>query len=127
MPEVPRRVRYRMTRSRDYRVVVANGAIGGLGANGIIHLDFYLERGIQHEETLVDIDPSKRSVSAEVPAKVADEPVIVRESQVGLVVTPETALALAQWLMGQVERSQAPQAEAEDKDAEGLQSNTVPQ
>jgi hypothetical protein len=97
MADKPQSIRYKFTRAPDYRVLAANGAWGAIATNGIITVDFYVER-IANPETIVQYLEGDRAGQEE---RIPGEPecLIEREAQVGLILTPDTARAIGQWLI----------------------------
>jgi hypothetical protein len=95
-----KRIVYRYEKHPQYRVVFANGAIGGATPRGDVKFDLFLEYLEVPEETVHSLTPD--GIGPEVERSPKDSP-FTRQSQVGVVMSPGQAKALAYWLMGQVE------------------------
>jgi hypothetical protein len=82
-------------RSRDYKAVPATGAWGGPTPNGMIAVDFFLERSdLPTEETII-LDDQTNTARVE-PSK---DPDMVREVECGILVRPEAAYAIGRFLI----------------------------
>ncbi len=96
----PRRIRYRYVKHPDYRVVFANGAVGGATPRGDIKFDLFIEYVEVPEETAHSVTPD--GIGPEVERNPTDPP-FIRQSQMGVIMSPGQARSLAHWLMGQVD------------------------
>ena len=99
------KVRFRLTRARDYRMLAANGAHGGTTANGDVVVDFYVERAAVPEAQILHVEEGELVGQEEAVPWERGERVIDREAQVGLLLTPASARAIGLWLIDQAERA----------------------
>jgi hypothetical protein len=102
MAEKPTKVRIVHKRGPEYRVIAANGAWGGLTANGFIHIDLYLERPAPPPPSAQELLHETGTLGEERPEDPVSVPVIEREAQVGVILSPQGAIVLARWLAEQV-------------------------
>jgi hypothetical protein len=86
-------IKVTFTDSKDYRLVPVTGAWGGPSGNGEIVVDFYVER-TSPPEILMGVDDEEKIVE-----KVNSPKQAIRERQVGLVLRPDIALAIGNWLI----------------------------
>ncbi len=96
----PGRVVYRYEKNRDYRVIFANGAIGGVTPRGDVKFDLFIEYVDTPEETVHSVTPDGLGPEIE---RTPSGPAFTRQSQVGVIMSPGQARSLAHWLMGQVD------------------------
>ena len=114
------KLRFELVKAPEYRTFAANGAWGGLVAHGFIIMDLYLEQEKNPEFIEHDVDDGIAGAEHRRPEDTTKR--IVRERQAGVVLTPEAAEALANWLLGKVEASkklQAGESEVVDNDGNG--------
>lgn len=95
--EVALRVKY--TKSRDYRIVHSDGAMGGMTPRGDFRLEFIvtLPPEITSEEITVAADGKVTS-----KGMVSESAALIRERQVCVVMSPQSAKSLSEWLSEQV-------------------------
>ncbi len=86
--------------SRHFRVVFAEGAVGGISPRGRVSFAFYNERVPIPQHTELRIDPEGHS--AEVPLD--ETPSLLREVEVQITMGLEEAEDFAGWLATRVER-----------------------
>lgn len=100
-----RRVRFDYIKSTAYRVIHADGVVGGLSPRLDVQMNFWSERFpipkqvvhvVQPDGTLGDEVPSERSVRQ----------AIVREVDAGVVLDLEVAKALVHWLAERIEEAE---------------------
>lgn len=89
------------SRALDYRVIPATGAWGGLSPNGEIVFDLYVEKRQ---------NPEKMEIEAEkgVPTREKRHPdpqPLVRESQIGIVLRPDIAKSIGEFLVGLADKA----------------------
>jgi hypothetical protein len=96
-----KRIVYRYEKHPEYRVVFANGAVGGATPRGDVKFDLFLEYLEVPEQSVHSLTPD--GIGPEIERSPKDSP-FTRQSQVGVVMSPGQAKALAYWLMGQVEQ-----------------------
>jgi hypothetical protein len=95
-----RRIVYRYEKHPSYRVIFANGAVGGATPRGDIKFDLFIEYLEVPEETVHSITPD--GIGPEIERK-PESPPFTRQSQIGVIMSPGQAKSLAYWLMGQVD------------------------
>ena len=95
-----RKISFRYEKHPDYRIVFANGAVGGTTPRGDIKFDLFIEYLEVPEETTHSVTPD--GLGPEIARK-PSSPSFTRQSQVGVIMTPSQAKALAYWLMGQAD------------------------
>ncbi len=96
-----RQIVYRYEKHPEYRIVSANGAVGGATPRGDVKFDLFLEYLEVPEETVHSI--TLDGIGPEIDRSPKDPP-FIRQSQVGVIMSPGQAKALAYWLMGQVDQ-----------------------
>ena len=90
MPDL--KIEYR--KASDYKLIPVTGAWGGLSPHGEIIFDLFVEKRETPQSVTVKIEQGK------VPQEIqTEEGVIVRESQIGIVVRPDIALVIGKWLI----------------------------
>lgn len=93
-------------KGKDFRVIRADGAIGGITPNGYIHFALYSERPAIPRRLVQKID--RDGILGEV---IASETVsrgsIVREMDVDVFLRPDVARVLHKWLGDHIERVEA--------------------
>ena len=95
-----KRIVYRYEKHPEYRIVFANGAVGGATPRGDVKFDLFLEYLEVPQESVHSLTPD--GIGPEIERTPKDSP-FTRQSQVGVIMSPGQAKALAYWLMGQVE------------------------
>jgi hypothetical protein len=91
----PRQIEFLFKRAQDYRIVASNGAWGGITTRGDIHLDFFVERQATPEsltQTVSDDGVLGPPVDSE------ETRPVVREIQVGVLLSPEQTKNLVDFL-----------------------------
>jgi hypothetical protein len=104
-----------------------NGAWGAIAVNGTIQADFYVERVAAPEEIAHRIEAGVVGPEERLPAEEGEKR-IERQVQFGLLLTPESARAIGQWLLGKVdeyEKLVGVQESATEADAVTDESNNV--
>ena len=96
----PKRIAYKYEKHPDYRIIFANGAVGGATPRGDIKFDLFIEYLEVPEKTVHSITPDGMGPEIDRSPK---NPPFTRQSQVGVIMSPGQAKSLAYWLMGQVE------------------------
>jgi hypothetical protein len=77
-----------------YRIIPVTGAWGGVNPQGEIVFDLFVEKLEVPESIRIRVEPGRP------PAEIAREgQVHVRESQMGVVVRPDIARSLGEWLI----------------------------
>ena len=90
MPEI--KIQFKKT--QDYRIIPITGAWGGINPQGEIVFDLFVERMEVPESIQMKIEPGRP------PLEVRREgEAHVRECQVGIVVRPDIARSIGEWLI----------------------------
>jgi len=85
-------------KAEDYRLHFTNGAYGGLTPHGDLVCNFFFEyRSLPDMETADVIDGKLYPIESSSP-----EVEMIRELQTGVIMTPNEAKNLAQWLLQKV-------------------------
>ena len=90
------RVAFDYIKSQHFRVVRADGAIGGLTPTGGVHFALYSERHAIPRRHVHQIDGSR--VGAMLPNETVSRDAIVREMDVDVFLSIDVARSLYQWL-----------------------------
>lgn len=98
-------VRFHYIKSNSFRVIHADGAFGGLSPRGGIHMALYNERLPIPRETVHEVTPEGKLGKEIRPERVAREG-IVREVEVGVVMSIDTTRSLIEWLTRKVEEAE---------------------
>jgi hypothetical protein len=100
----PTRGRISFVDARDARTVAVSGIFGGLNAANQVVAQFYVEKGLNPKDTLVEVDQKSGQVHEVSRVGDRDESgaiMIVREIQSTVVVSPEMAFYIGQWFVEQ--------------------------
>lgn len=98
--EPTREVHFHYLKSPAFRSIHADGASGGLTPRGGFHMALFAERAPIPQETIHELD-SEGGIKQE-RARIAKEG-IIRELQVDVFMSMDTAETLARWLMAHVD------------------------
>jgi hypothetical protein len=111
----PATVKFHLIKGNFFRVIHADGAIGGITPSGEIFLSLFSERGAipQLIEQAINADGS---LGEEIKKSGKDG--IVREIEVGVVLSAKAAKGIAEWLAKQAQILEASEPQ------QGLVSNT---
>ena len=96
------KVAFDYIKGQYFRVIHADGAIGGLTAQGNIHFALYSERKAIPRRHVLPIK-SDGTLGDPIPSETVTRDSVVREMDVNVVMSPETATNLAKWLVDRVE------------------------
>ena len=100
------RISFDYIKGKDFRVIRADGAIGGITPNGYIHFALYSERQAIPRRQVFAL--SEDGVVGEmIEAETITRGSIVREMDVDVFLRPDIAKALHQWLGEHLERIEA--------------------
>ena len=102
-------VRFVYGSSREFRQVSVSGVIGSMTPHGLLLAHLFFEKHQLPQEQTGIVHPDGRLELPTVPTPV---PTLEREIQVALVMTPEVALSVAQWLKDTAEAAIAARAQA---------------
>lgn len=95
----PQRLRFHYIKSQSFRVVHVDGALGGVTPRGLIHCAVYSERAAIPQTTEHDLSAEGRL--GDVVSQEGKEG-IVRELDVDLIMTMQTAIDLRDWLNARI-------------------------
>lgn len=104
--ESPQTVPFHYIKSNQFRVVHTDGAIGNIAPSGLIFVGLYSERGAI-PQTMVHELTDTGQVGPEHSDERIGKKGIVREVEVGAMMSAETATALITWLQEKVDLVQA--------------------
>jgi hypothetical protein len=93
----------KFTKSPDYRVVAATGAWGGLTPQGELFCNLFIEHNAPPESVELEVGP----ISAKEVRKISSHD-MVREFQVGIVMRPDIAKSIGEWLVNNAEKAITP-------------------
>lgn len=96
-------VAFDYVKTTDFRVVWADGAIGGPTAHGHIHFALYAERPAIPRRQVFRLDRQKSALGDPIPEKTVGLASHVREMACDVLMTPDVARNLAQWLIQQAD------------------------
>jgi hypothetical protein len=88
----------------EFRVVWVDGLIGGITPTGNIHFAVYAERPAIPRRQVHTLNTETGQLGEPIPEKTIGRSALVREMACDLMLSPQTALALARWLEQQVEQ-----------------------
>ncbi|OPX94090.1 MAG: hypothetical protein A4E62_02165 [Syntrophorhabdus sp. PtaU1.Bin002] len=94
--------------AKEYRSLPVSGVYGGISPQGMIHADLFIEKADAPESTVMRVNETTGE-AFELSRSPEQQP-MVREFLVGLVMRPEVAKAIGQWLVqqaGQMEQQMA--------------------
>lgn len=95
MPEIPENVRFFYVKSPQFRVIHADGAVGGVTPRGFIHMAFYSERPAIPQSQQFKVEPD--GLISE-PYETEGKEGIIREMDVDVIMGKQTAIQLRDWL-----------------------------
>ena len=93
--EPPKSLKFFYLKNAQFRVVHVDGAIGGITTRGLIHMAVYSERPAIPQAHVQDITPEG---TLSQPHDSEGKEGIVRELDVDLMMTKQTAIELRDWL-----------------------------
>lgn len=96
-------ITFKYKRARDYRVIAVNGAYGGPLPTGEIKADFFIEFREAPDTERFELRNNK--IGPLIKQEPSEEPWI-RELQIGLVFSKNTAKSIANWLLEKVKKAE---------------------
>jgi hypothetical protein len=99
-PKVPSEIEFDLIKSNLFRVIHADGAIGGVSPQGYVHMALYNERRAIPTKIVHALDGSK--LGSEIQSKREGRRGMVREIEADIVLGIEEARALQMWLTNQI-------------------------
>jgi hypothetical protein len=88
--------------AKDYKSIPVSGVYGGINPQGMIHADLFIEKADYPEETVMRVNEATGETFE--LSRTPEQQPVVREFLVGMVMRPEVAKAIGQWLLKQVEQ-----------------------
>lgn len=88
-------------KTNDFRTNFASGAFGGITPQGLIDMNFYVERPVIPKRVVVDYSNSQNKIEKTISSEGLDG--IVREVFGGIVLNKVTAQGLVVWLKDKIE------------------------
>jgi hypothetical protein len=98
-------VRFHYMKSNAFRVIHADGVLGGPTPSGLIHLSFFSERfpiPTVIEHAITDAGGGRRELGKEIAKEGKDG--VVREVEVGVMMSLEMAKQLRSWLSNHIQQ-----------------------
>ena len=86
-------------KANDFRVVWADGVIGGPTAHGHIHFALYAERPAIPRRQVFALNPENATIGALIPEKTIGRVAQVREMACDVMMTPDVARSFGEWLI----------------------------
>ena len=114
--EAPPRVNFDYIKGQFFRVIHADGAIGGLSPNNHIHMSLYSERFAIPRRTVFPVENGQ--LGEELDAERVTRDAVVREVDVDVIMTIEVADSLCQWLKTKVDVARVKQRAKRAQDQE---------
>lgn len=105
-PTADDRVSFDYIKGKDFRVIRADGAIGGITPNGYIHFALYSERAAIPRRLVQRIGPDG-ALGEIIESETISRGSIVREMDVDVFLRPDVAKHLHKWLGDHIERVDA--------------------
>ncbi len=110
----PSQVKFDYIKSQYFRVIHADGAIGGVTPSGFIHFALYSERAAIPRQITHLIKPDG-SLGERVMEKTVSRETIVREMDVDVILSVPVAESLRKWLEEKIEEAKTIQAKSKKK------------
>jgi hypothetical protein len=96
-------VAFDYVKTSDFRVVWVDGAIGGPTAQGHVHVALYAERPAIPRRQVFKIDQDTSTLGPLIPEKTITRMAYVREMSCDLMMTPDVARKVGEWLIQQAD------------------------
>lgn len=94
-----RKIKVRYVKSYDCKTVLVSGIHGGIGSNGLLNANFFLDRVVIPDYQIMEIDEKAVQVGLPVDQKDSD---VVREVQTTLLFDVNTARLFINWLESRI-------------------------
>ena len=95
-----KKARFKYNIPSDYKLVYANGVYGGITTRGELLCNFFFESlSIPEEEEAEVMDDGKVKMKEKEPEEVI---LINRDLKVGILLSPEQALTIANWMLEKI-------------------------
>ena len=99
--EIPKSVRFHYLKSSQFRVILAEGAIGGITPNGMVHMALFNERAAIPREMVHSVN-ADGTLGTETAREGKEG--VVREMEVDVMLSPTSARLLHTWLGEQIRK-----------------------
>lgn len=93
----PTKIKFGYIKSNLFRVIHADGAIGGLTPSGNVHISFYSERSAI-PKTMFHTRNEDGSLGSPIPEETIVRDEIIREMDIDVVLSPAAVDGLIKWL-----------------------------
>jgi len=97
--EKPDKIKFIYKKSEEYKTFFSNGALGAITPRGDFEFNLFFEHRELPKEEVVDVEGN--------PLQHEDdntiELIVIRDLKVGIIMTPQQAEILGNWLIGRVE------------------------
>jgi hypothetical protein len=100
-PDHSKKVKFNYIKSNFFRVIHADGAWGGLSANGQIHMTLYNER-LPIPQQITHLVSSEGKLGEELKEARISKEGFIREIEVDVVMDLDVAKAIAKWLESKI-------------------------
>jgi len=90
-----KKVKVKYLKTYDFKIALVTGVYGGLGTNGLINANFFIDRVVIPNSQEFEIDDSGKQVTAAIDDKDCD---VVREVQFGTFMDINTMKIFHDWL-----------------------------
>lgn len=108
------RVAFDYVKGQNFRVIRADGLIGGVTPSGFIHMAFFSERPAIPRRLVYKITPEGQ-LGDEIGSEKVSRDSIVREMDVDLFINLPTAISLRKWLDERISEAQAREQQQPDR------------
>ena len=116
-----RTITFDYIKGQCFRVIHVDGAQGGVGPRGLIQVAVFSERWPIPQKSTHAFDQNTAKLGEEIVSKRVSRDAVVREVEAELIMTPETAMIIAEWLKTKVkegkEKKEAKQSGKEEPHA----------
>lgn len=92
-------VAFDFIKANDFRVIWVDGAIGSITAHGHVHIACYSERPAIPRRQVFKVDPVSGTLGDLIPEKTIGRNAYVREMSCDIMMSPDVARSLGQWLI----------------------------
>lgn len=86
------------SKSKEYRMIAATGAWGGVSPQGEVICNFFVEQTAEPGKIEMTLDAQGKAVAESIEKK-SELKTFVRELQIGIVMRPDIAKSIGQWLI----------------------------
>jgi len=102
-PSNSKNVEFIYTKAPGYKTHYANGVHGGITPRGDIKMDFFIETPLFPEKVINSVTPE--GLGPEIDREPSQENAgFERESQTGIMVSPQQAKSIAYWILQHIEK-----------------------